>query len=538
MLLTRCALVGLVLALPARSFSDPWVETVKLLPAGYAVNGTTSHGWAVAIDGDTMVAGAPDETTGGAVPGAAYVYVRSGSTWVEQARLISGPPYTGWSVDIDGDTIVLGKFSAQTASVFERVGTTWTETALLPNPTGITTAGFGRSVAVSGDTILVGASLISEVHEFVRDGSSWTQNSILTNGGTLFEHYGEAVSLHGDLAVVGRPYQVTGGFADEGKAYVYERSGTAWTEVAELIPGNTEVKDQFGAAVDTDGTRIIVGAFFKDSPTGINRGASYVFEQVGGAWVETAELLASNAGEDFFGASVGIDGDLAVMGGPRDDLQGAQNKGSARVFVHVGGSWIEQDTLIASDAGKNDEFGHSVAICGTTIVAGAPYEGEPGFGDRGAVYVFEAQPQWTTYCTAGTSAAGCQALIGASGTPSASASSGFSLSITGIEGAKDALFFYGPSGQQAVPWGNGTSYVCVVPPRWRGGLLSGVGTAGACDGSFSQDLNARWCPTCPKPLHNPGAGAMVWGQLWYRDPASTSNMSSSMSDAIELCVGP
>jgi hypothetical protein len=107
-----------------------------------------------------------------------------------------------------------------------------------------------------------------------------------------------------------------------------------------------------------------------------------------------------------------------------------------------------------------------------------------------------------------------------------------------MEGAKTGLFFYGTNGRQANPWGSGTSYVCVVPPRVRGGLLTGLGTTGQCDGSFSQDLNARWCPTCPKPNHNPGAGALMQAQLWYRDPLNTSNQSSSMSDAIEFAICP
>ena len=78
----------------------------------------------------------------------------------------------------------------------------------------------------------------------------------------------------------------------------------------------------------------------------------------------------------------------------------------------------------------------------------------------------------------------------------------------------------------------------VVPPVKRAGLLAGRGTPGACDGALSQDLNALWCPSCLKPGHNPGAGALVQAQLWYRDPASTSNQTTSLSDALELCVGP
>ncbi len=142
------------------------------------------------------------------------------------------------------------------------------------------------------------------------------------------------------------------------------------------------------------------------------------------------------------------------------------------------------------------------------------------------------------YCTAGTSAGGCQAILSSSGTASATASSGFDLIAAGVEGQKDGLFFFSTNGRQANRWGNGTSFQCVVPPVFRGGLLLGSGTAGLCDGSITQDLNALWCATCPKPLKNPGAGALVQSQFWYRDPLSTSNQTTSLSDAHEFLVAP
>ena len=144
----------------------------------------------------------------------------------------------------------------------------------------------------------------------------------------------------------------------------------------------------------------------------------------------------------------------------------------------------------------------------------------------------------SSYCTAGTSASGCRAMLSPAGTPSATLPSGFVLTVGNMEGQKSGIFFYASNGRQANPWGNGTSFQCVTPPLRRAGLLPGSGTTGACDGSFSQDLNARWCPTCPKPQHNPGAGAIVQAQCWYRDPFSTSNVTSSLSDAIEFCVAP
>ena len=150
----------------------------------------------------------------------------------------------------------------------------------------------------------------------------------------------------------------------------------------------------------------------------------------------------------------------------------------------------------------------------------------------------KCDPNFTSYCTAGTSASGCNAVLSASGFPSATLPSGFHLSVTGVEGNKNGIFFYGTNGRQANPWGSGTSFQCVIPPVRRGGLLTGVGTPGLCDGAFSQDLNARWCPSCPKPSHNPGVGAVMQGQLWYRDPMNTSNQTTSLSDAMEWFVCP
>jgi len=149
-----------------------------------------------------------------------------------------------------------------------------------------------------------------------------------------------------------------------------------------------------------------------------------------------------------------------------------------------------------------------------------------------------AEATGIVYCTAGTSASGCQASISSAGLASASATSGFDLLATSVEGQKDGLFFFGTHGRQANTWGSGTSFQCVLPPVRRAPLELGNGTTGLCDASFSRDLNALWCPTCSKPQKNPGAGAVVQAQLWYRDPFNTSNQTTSLSDAVEFLVVP
>jgi hypothetical protein len=140
-----------------------------------------------------------------------------------------------------------------------------------------------------------------------------------------------------------------------------------------------------------------------------------------------------------------------------------------------------------------------------------------------------------SYCTAGTSASGCQMSLGGTGTPSLSLASGFVVTATGGEGNKSGLFYFGQNGRQANPWGNGTSLQCVTPPLRRTPLLGGGGSNGNCDGAYSMDFNAYITAT---PAKAPMPGTPVQMQLWYRDPANTSNQTTSLSDAIEFTMVP
>jgi hypothetical protein len=176
----------------------------------------------------------------------------------------------------------------------------------------------------------------------------------------------------------------------------------------------------------------------------------------------------------------------------------------------------------------------------TTTAAGEPASlvtsREGGAAPRLVMMRGSSEP--VVYCTSGVSASGCRARIGAQGIASASAPKGFWLTAQSVEKDKSGIFFYGTNGRQATPWGNGSSLRCVAPPVRRGGLMNASGSTETCSGTFALDLNARWCPTCPRPGHNPGPGALVNAQLWYRDPQNTSNQTTSMSDAVEFTVCP
>jgi hypothetical protein len=244
-----------------------------------------------------------------------------------------------------------------------------------------------------------------------------------------------------------------------------------------------------------------------------------------------------------------LDGD-----GRQDWVIGADQEMAGPGYARVlsAGSGNEIFTLHGDVVG--DEFGASVSGAGIPGPSNTPgsaslnnlvpglavgarrYSGPAGSQTGAARLYYAACPGIVSYCTAGTSASGCQAVLGVFGTaPSASSASNFYVYAGNVEGAKDGLFFFGWNGRKAAQWGNGTSYQCVVPPVKRGGVIPKRGGHGTCTGYFQQDLNQLWFST---PAKNPGAGAVVQVQLWYRDPNSTSNQTTSFSDALELVVCP
>jgi hypothetical protein len=145
-------------------------------------------------------------------------------------------------------------------------------------------------------------------------------------------------------------------------------------------------------------------------------------------------------------------------------------------------------------------------------------------------------PAGVNYCTAGTTTNGCNATIVGLGTPSATATAGFTLQVSSVEGAKQGIIFYGISGQAALQWGTGSSFLCVKSPTQRMGTQNSGGTAGLCDGALSIDWNA-YTYSNPGVLGTPfSAGAVVQAQGWFRDPPASK--TTSLSNGFEFTVQP
>ncbi|MEE8155935.1 MAG: FG-GAP repeat protein [Phycisphaerales bacterium] len=213
--------------------------------------------------------------------------------------------------------------------------------------------------------------------------------NLLASDGSMIDQLGRAVDIDGDVAVVGAPGDADAG-NNSGTAYVYQRDPKTmdWTEQQKLVASNPAAFDFFGFSVSIGGDLLIVGA--PQLPP--DAGVAYIFQRMGDVWEEMAVIgPCDNDPGDSFGSSVAVIGpcDSAVIGAPGDDELGV-DAGAVYVFVHQGNEWVEQAKLTASNGASENRFGSSVAVSGETIIVGAPF-GSGKIGGTGAAYIFELQ---------------------------------------------------------------------------------------------------------------------------------------------------
>lgn len=370
-------------------------------------------GSVVAISGDTAVVGAPYDTVNGkSHQGSVYVFTRSGNSWSQQAQLFasdgSAGDEFGWSVAVDGDTIVVGADADDvfantdqgSAYVFTRSGTVWTEQAHLfaNDGSGTDRDYFGVSVAVKGDTAVVGAYLddfLSHINQgsayvFVRSGTAWSlQQHLLAADGAAVDEFGSSVALDGETAVVGAWSKTVGSNVQQGSAYVFVRSGTVWTQQANLTADDGQAQDFFGGSVAISGDSVIAGADWHDFTGKTNQGAAYVFVRNGTIWSQQQRLTSSDgAANDEFGHSVAISGETLAVGAWMDDVAGILDQGTTYSFSRFGTVWTQDQQLSAADSVAGDQFGTAVALSGNTLVVGAWADDVAANIDQGSVTVF------------------------------------------------------------------------------------------------------------------------------------------------------
>ena len=355
--------------------------------------------------------------------------------WTEQDKLLStvgaSGDYFGSSVSIDGSYAIVGSYGDDggtgSAYIFNRSGTTWIEEQKLTASDGEAGDYFGSSVSINWNLVIVGAygddGGTGSAYIFNRSGTTWIEEQKLTaSDGEAGDYFGSSVSIYEDLAIIGA-------YADDsytGSVYAFNYSGTTWNELLKITASDSATGDRFGCSVSFDGTFAIIGAYGDDSYSG----SAYILEYC--CYWKWREKVNISSGLPFFGWSVSIDGDYAIIGAPgipdsgstgsvyifkRDEkrwyehmywngtnygeylgvsvsidggyaIAGAYGDesytGSAYIFNRIGTTWIEEQKLTASDGEASDRFGSSVSIDAGYTIIGADGDDE----NTGSAYLF------------------------------------------------------------------------------------------------------------------------------------------------------
>ena len=337
--------------------STGWTNPQRIVPT--TVSAGMFFGSASAIAGERALIGAEQARIAGQARGAVFHYLRSNGSFGLLGEVTAGDGASGdrfgFAMALAGDTLVVGAPGANVADVadagaayvFVRSGDIWTQQAKLTAGDLVTSSpAFGTSVAVDGDTILVSSPQAGTqdqglVFVFVRSASTWTRQAALSGfdsaNGDLF---GQAVALRGNLAVIGSPGDDIGAAANRGSIRVFVRGGTDWTETAQRTNPGGAAGDQFGRAIAMTADAVVVTANAADPPGDTDAGIAYAYARTASTLAASPVLLSDpiNRSGDFFGYAVAADGFRAVVGAPLQDVFGSQgnpDQGAAYVFDRV-----------------------------------------------------------------------------------------------------------------------------------------------------------------------------------------------------------
>ena len=319
------------------------------------------------------------------------------STEAQKYFIASGTDYAsfGRDVDVQGNVAIItanGAANSGLAYCYRKVGGAWTPSQVFKGSDTVQGDFFGFEAALDGTFAVIGASQADPVgfssgaaYVFQDSGSAWTQvQKLVAPDAAASDNFGMTVAISGDLVVVGAPSKNVNGVSS-GAAYVYRRSGTNWVFEQRLTASTEDSEDQFGWDVDTDGSTIFVSAI-EDEQSGQGKpGAVFAFRKPGGTWQEVQRLVPGDAASgDWFGWDLEVDGDALAVGAPKhnDPLAGG---GAVYVYRFDGSTWFEEDRLAPSKLSAGDSFGWSVGLQGDRLVAGAP---STGVSIGGALYLF------------------------------------------------------------------------------------------------------------------------------------------------------
>lgn len=383
---------------------DAHASEVILTPMGGAIG--DGFGQSISVSGDWAIIGACRDDDMGSDAGAAYVFKFSNGSWIQHAKLIAGDgrPHDLFGIDvaISGNLAIVGagnaKFGTGAAYVFMNNGGQWQQQAKLTPADGTENDCFGYSVDIDGENAVVGAyrngakgAESGAAYMFSNQSGYWHQVAkLIPSSGNAGDQFGRSVSVSDGWAAVGAMRNDQRG-TDAGAVYFFQQINGRWTEKQRATASVAQSNAFFGFSVDVSGDWAIVGASAHDGAAA-DSGAVFMFQRSGGTWFERTHLNApdTSAGGIFFGRSVAVSGNWAIIGADGHDGV-AMNAGAAYLFQLNGGTWGYRDKLTAGNGGANDRYGWPIGIStdGSSIYhAAVGLHGDAGATESGAVYVY------------------------------------------------------------------------------------------------------------------------------------------------------
>lgn len=384
-------------------------------PAG---NDWLGQGIAASKDGLTIAISGSAKADGGSNRGATYVFVKSGNTWSQEAKIVANDAadgdYFGQSIHLseDGNTLIVGAYAKTNgvnvgqgaAYIYTRSAGVWTLKTKLLASDGATNDQFGVRVALSaaGNVAVIGAyahtvtaNQQGAVYVFALSGSTWTQQAkLLASDAAVGDIFGlrVAISSDGQYIVVGAQNK-NGTYTQQGAAYVFTKSADGWVQRAKLVHSDAAVGDKFGSsvAISTDGSYVVIGASEK-LHVYPQAGAVYVFTRSGLTWTQQAKLVPADPNPyDHFGTTIGLSylGNRLVIGANQRTEQFV-HQGVSYVFSRTADVWTQKTKLLPDVPAAEDYFGSKVEISGDGNVAmvGAYNKSGAAGVSQGAVFVF------------------------------------------------------------------------------------------------------------------------------------------------------
>jgi len=309
--------------------------------------------------------------------------------------------YFGYAVSISGEFAIVGARNdddkgadSGSAYIYQQKNNAWEKVQKIVPTDGAASDHFGYAVSISGDYAIIGApydddkaSSSGSAYIYKRNEDQWEfLTKLVPNDGAASDYFGYAVSISEEVAIVGAHYG-DGKTSDTGSAYIYQRNGDAWNYITEIIASDGASSDYFGYAVSITNEFAIIGAYGDDDKAS-GSGSAYIFHRNGTYWNQITKLVPSDGqASDSFGYAVSISGDYAIIGAYADDEKSGDS-GSAYIYQRSGNYWNLVEKLVPEDGANSDLFGIAVSIYNGYAIVGALYDDDKG-GDSGSAYIYQ-----------------------------------------------------------------------------------------------------------------------------------------------------